>query len=135
MKKIIFLFIAILSLASVSAYAGGLRGLTPPPIPELVYPSGESADITGKDSLEFKWILYSTVGLGCTDFKLYKGYITYEDNRILKAEVDSPQAYYSVSSDKFEDGQVYTWVLREVSLAGVWGDYVYNSFRVVKRTK
>ena len=108
MKKVIVLLVAVLSLTVISAYAGALRGLTPPPIPELVYPTGESADITGKDALEFKWILYSTVGVSCTDFRLYKGYNTYEDSRILKVDVDSPEAYYSVKADAFEDGQIYT---------------------------
>jgi hypothetical protein len=135
MRKATVLFFAIIGLTLISAYAGMLKGLTPPPLPELVYPSGENADITGKDSLEFKWILYSSAGLSSTDFRLYKGYNTYKDNRIVKADVDSPQSYYSVSADKFEDGQIYTVVLREVSLAGVWGDYVYNSFRVIKKSE
>lgn len=105
------------------------------PEPWLLEPVLEAVDLTGKDTLAFKWrpdpgpLLYRK----CYDFRLYKGYQTYESTQILKKRVD-PNVYSVVlDASLFEDGQVYTWTLRQVYCDIRKSDAAYNSFTVIKK--
>jgi hypothetical protein len=104
------------------------------PMPRLISPVGETVDLTGKNTLEFVWSPFegSIAYRHYFDFRLYKGYQTYESTLIFKEQV--PRNKYGIVLDAgiFEDGQIYTWTLR--------GDYVsgksqraYNSFKVIKK--
>ncbi len=105
------------------------------PEPWLLSPISETVDLTAQTTLIFKWrpdpgplLLRKRY-----DFRLYKGYQTYESTQILKKAVE-PNVYSVVlDASLFEDGQVYTWTLRQVYCDIRKSDAAYNSFIVVKR--
>ncbi len=111
-------------------------GVEDVPVPTLLSPAGETVDLTGKDTLEFRWSpfegrMYKRQGY---DFRLYKGRQTYAGSQIYKEQV-GPDAYHVVlKADMFEDGQVYTWTLRQLYFDNK-SDAAYNSFKVVKKGK
>jgi len=137
MRKILILTVAALSLSVSAVFALGMRRdfMNTPPPPQLVYPTGESADISGKDYLDFKWIVIDLMEVDYCELRLYKGYDTHGENLILKEQIFNPDKDYRAKVDIFEDGQVYTWVLKEVSYGGQKSDTVFNSFRIIKSTK
>ncbi|MCX5711258.1 MAG: hypothetical protein NT060_04835 [Candidatus Omnitrophica bacterium] len=137
MKKVLVSILLIVCLAVSAVYAMGFkRGFMDSiPAPQLISPVSETADITGKDYLDFKWIVIGLMDIDYCDFKIYKGYNAYGDNLILKEQVFTPDRDFRVKADTFEDGQVYTWVLKEVSYSGLKGDTAYNSFRIIKNSK
>jgi len=104
-------------------------------VPELMLlsPVGETVDLTGEETLEFKWSpfegrVYKRQGY---DFRLYKGRRTYAQDEIYKEQV-GPNVYHAVlKADMFEDGEVYTWTLRQLYFDNK-SDAAYNSFKVVK---
>jgi hypothetical protein len=104
------------------------------PVPMLLSPVGNTVDLTGEETLEFKWSpfegrMYRRQGY---DFRLYKGRQTYASDEIYKEQV-GPDAYHVVlKADMFEDGQVYTWTLRQLYFDNK-SDAAYNSFKVVKK--
>jgi len=106
------------------------------PDPELLYPVTDKVDLKGQTQLVFKWSPFvgDLYKRNYFEFCLYKGYETYEKNLIIKEKV-APNVYvYAVSSDQFEDGQVYTWTLRQVYTTMAYkSNAEYNSFTVVKK--
>ncbi|MDD2751761.1 MAG: hypothetical protein PHN59_01345 [Candidatus Omnitrophica bacterium] len=103
------------------------------PEPRLIYPVKETAVLSGGNNLEFKWGGEYAVTVDHYDFRLYKGYNTLADNLLLKEQLPRDTNTIAVGSDKFTDGQVYTWTLRQVSLSGVKSDPSSNSFKVIKK--
>jgi len=103
------------------------------PPPRLIYPITETADITGKNSLQFQWRWGYAATVDHYDFRLYKGYNTTADNLMLKEQLPATTSQIAVGAEKFDDGQVYTWVLKQVSLSGVKSDTSSNSFKVIKK--
>ncbi|MDD5138395.1 MAG: hypothetical protein PHG72_06205, partial [Candidatus Omnitrophica bacterium] len=66
------------------------------------------------------------------DFRLYKGRRTYAQDEIYQEQV-GPNVYHVVlKADMFEDGEVYTWTLRQLYFDNK-SDAAYNSFKVVKK--
>lgn len=105
------------------------------PEPWLLEPVSETVDLIGKDTLTFKWSPFQGTLLlrKCYDFRLYKGYQTLESTQVLKKIVD-PKVYAVVlDANLFEDGQVYTWTLRQIYCDIRKSDAAYNSFRVIKK--
>jgi hypothetical protein len=103
------------------------------PEPRLLSPIGETVDLTGKDTLEFKWSPFEGVLFKRRfyDFRLYKGRLTYAKDEIYKKRV-SPNEYAVVlKADMFDDGQVYTWTLRQVYDEDK-SEAAYNAFKVIK---
>jgi hypothetical protein len=83
--------------------------LTRPPEPHLVYPVSEKVILSG-DYLEFKW--WNTFrGIGRYEFRLYRGYEMYQPNLMEKQILSFNASSIKISSDKFENNQVYTWSL------------------------
>jgi hypothetical protein len=119
-------------------FAQNFRRVTPPgssdfqPGPLLLYPLGREVDLSGADSLEFKWER-DAVDTSYFIFRLYKGYGMYESNLILKEEVTSSRISTRVKSDVFENGQVYTWSLVRVVFTGNKTDKSFSSFKVIKK--
>jgi len=109
------------------------RAVWTPPEPEFLYPMGDSVDLTGKDALEFKWIVRDPVTASYTDFRIYKTYQDYAANLIMKVEAPAgPRSSYSVKADTFQNGEVYTCVIRVVTNGGKKSNPVYASFKVKK---
>jgi hypothetical protein len=103
-----------------------------PPPASLVYPAREEADLTGKESLEFQWSDdYPTETEGY-EFKLYKGYNMTGANLIFQQDLSSSASSLKLNSDKFENGQAYTWSIKRVANCGRKSDPAYNSFKVKK---
>lgn len=113
---------------------GGVFGMDDVPEPTLLSPVGETVDLTGKETLEFRWSPFEgriNKRQGY-DFRLYKGRRTYAQDEVYKEQV-GPDVYHVVlKADMFEDGQVYTWTLRQVYFDNK-SDAAYNSFMVVKK--
>ncbi len=103
-----------------------------PPEPELRYPISDKVVLTGKDFLEFRWDTSYGIDTRSYDFRLYKGYDMYQNNFIMKQSVPFDESSFKVDSSVFENGQVYTWSLKIISLAGKKSDVSFNSFVVIK---
>jgi len=134
-RCLIFLLAFLCQFNAVPAFGLGrsVNSFTNPlPAPRLIYPISDEIDITGKPSLEFRWGMDYAVWVREYEFKLYKGYQTYADNLILKETVSGN---YSLEIDtaKFQDGQVYTWTLKQIGMDGQKSDFAYDSFRIIKK--
>ena len=129
---LLVLFILCPAFASMSGLSvGGFSGTLPPP--QLVSPTSDSVNLTGKDTLEFKWIGIDAVMVDHYEFKLYKGYQTLASTLILKAKVSRDEASFKVDSEKFSDTNVYTWVLKQISISGRKSDPGFSSFTIIKK--
>lgn len=135
MKRSVLAFILLLFLFSTLAHAAtSLRDMGPAeciPQPRLVYPYTQEVDLTGKECLEFKW--NTAILADYFDFKIYKGYNETAANLIFKQRIPSGTSVFSIKSDLFQDGQVYTWSLRTIKVGMGKSDRSYVSFKVIKK--
>jgi hypothetical protein len=127
-------FYFVLAVA-VNASAG--RGLTryedSLPAPRLLSPVTDDIVLTGKSVLEFKWTQGNLARISHYEFKIYKGYNMLASTLILKQDVASGTYPIEVAVSLFEEGQVYTWSLRQVSYGGEKGDRSFSSFKIIKK--
>lgn len=107
------------------------------PQPVLLSPASDGVDLAGKDSLEFKWSPHEgdSVRRDYYDFRLYKGYNFLESALLLKQKVPSDIYVVRLRADMFEDGQVYTWSLRQVYTDSNKSHRSFQSFRVTNGVK
>lgn len=107
------------------------------PQPKLLYPNRDTADITGKTTLDFKWSSHERARgfRKYYDFRLYEGSQMVESGLILKQEVDPETYSFSVPVDKFENGETYTWSLRQVYSPSNKSDRSNQTFQVIKNKK
>ena len=130
------LFLALSLVSPVFAQSftradpAGLSDFLPGPL--LVYPLGGEVNLSGLDSLEFKW-QRDADDTSYFLFRVYKGYNMYEAALIVKQKVTSSYISNSVKSSLFEDGQVYTWSLVRVIFTGNKSDKSSSSFKVIKK--
>ena len=103
------------------------------PAPTLLSPATEDVDLSGRVTLEFKWERSFLGSTDYFDFRLYNGYVTSEDSLILKQRYGATDYPVTVEASKFEAGQVYTWVLRQVFDDGRKSDKASSSFTVVRK--
>ncbi|MCX5715726.1 MAG: hypothetical protein NTV07_02480 [Candidatus Omnitrophica bacterium] len=66
------------------------------------------------------------------DFRLYKGYNFLESALINKQQVPSDIYIVRLRADMFDDGQVYTWSLKQVYDNGNKSQRSFQSFKVKK---
>jgi hypothetical protein len=103
------------------------------PQPELLSPTGEVVNLAGKQTLEFKWSPF--IGRMWErqyyDFRLYKGRQTTADNQIIVKQIPKDQYSFTVDAGIFQDGEVYTWGLRQVYMDRK-SEQAYSSFKVEK---
>ena len=104
--------------------------------PRIIAPSSDDVDLTGKESLEFKWSPHEgdQVQRDYYDFRLYRGYDMYESGRIMKMRLPPRQWSLIIKSEAFEDGQIYTWSIRQVYTGSAKSRRSFESFRVIKRS-
>ncbi len=128
----IFFAILICSFYMLSVGDSGVL-LNKIPQPKIFYPKSENVDLSQKGNLEFKWssLVGSSTDRRFYDFRLYKGYDFNSDSLIYKKEVSPFKSSWSVESNMFDDGQVYTWTLRQVYLSGK-SDRSIISFKIHK---
>lgn len=112
----------------------GMTGSEEVPEPVLLSPTTESVDITGKDSLEFKWSPHEGTRSfrRFYDFRLYEGSNLVESALIYKEQIPPEQYAKSLPSNTFENGKVYTWTLRQVYDEGRKSLRSHNAFKVTK---
>ncbi len=104
-----------------------------PSAPFLLSPSSDRVDLTGKSSLSFQWERSQLYLTDYFDFRLYKGYVTSQDNLIFKKQLDAYDYPVSVPASSFEVGQTYTWTLVQVFSSGVKSERAFDSFKVFKK--
>jgi hypothetical protein len=137
MKRIAAIIMFLVVFFSAASFAGtvsfnyGNGPYNSLPEPRLRYPINDTVVLTGQDNLEFKWWI-DTVGLRKFILKIFKGYNMYVANLIYKEDLSPDTSSLKVSSDLFEDGQVYTWSLVQISFSGFKSDRSFNSFKVIK---
>ncbi|MFA5038678.1 MAG: hypothetical protein WC732_03250 [Candidatus Omnitrophota bacterium] len=104
------------------------------PEPQLLEPRGEVVDLSGKDTLEFKWSPF--IGRlwerQYYDFRLYKGRDRLEGSQILVSKVAKNQYSISVDASLFEDGEAYAWGVAQVYMDRK-SEQAYSTFEVVKK--
>jgi hypothetical protein len=124
------IFVLCVEKASEGAYCSGGRV----PQPQLVSPISEIVDLTGKETLEFKWIKYvSGTRAAYYDFRLYKGYVMNEGTLIFKKRLSGDESKISLDSKMFDKDKVYTWSLRMQILGSGKSDKSHYSFKVRER--
>ena len=101
------------------------------PGPRLCYPVNDEVVLTGKDFLEFRW-WNDCMRIDHFIFKIYKGYTMYGSDLVHKQNLPAHISSLKIKSELFQDGQVYTWSLQQVSLDGQKSDKSFNSFKVIK---
>ena len=111
MKKIALILILFVFSTFISAEAVGRRYNTP--TVKYIQPKSQSVvDITGKNSITFMWKRLPRPANGRENYKfeLFKDY-GYDRiiNEILEHDVDSVE----IPADKFENGQTYTWQVKQ----------------------
>lgn len=118
---------------------GGLRARelardTFVPQPRLISPSTQDVDLTGKATLTFEWSPHEGDPLqrDYYDFRLYKGYEMVEGTLIFKNRVPANNSSIVLSSTMFQNGQLYTWSLKQVYTGSVKSLRSYSSFKVKK---
>lgn len=130
MKKL-FPFILTIIFITTFVQAGSGRLKTP----RVIYmePRNDSVvDLRGKESLTFRWKGTPKPGGGRMAYKfdLYKDF-GYE--RIVSEKLRDDVYSIEVPSDKFEDGALYTWQVKQRDArTRFWGLDIRWSFRVRK---
>ncbi len=125
MKKVFAIFVICFLSAVTAAYAaGGGRGSSggTPEVLYLLPHNDHEVDLTGKDSLHFEWKSVPKPGGGreAYRFELFKGREEAYD-RIYNAELRRDVYSIEIFADKFEDGMMYTWrVKQRDATTSVW---------------
>lgn len=136
--KVIIIVIGLFFILSVfisDSYCGSLRGDTFKTIsgPRLLYPVTDDIDLSGKDTLEFKWVKDYYVQTEYLDFRVYKGYNTTADTLVFKQKFSSNEYPIKMPAASFEEGQVYTWVLVLIFYDGTKSDKSHSPFKIIKK--
>ncbi len=141
MKKVIIIVLALLLVTS-GAWARGMRDVYVEtggaigfvPEPTLVSPVTDQVDLKGKEALVFEWNPFpgDIVRRDYYDFRVYKGTNRVEDNLIYKEKIGKSTYQVSLDANRFENGQIYTWSVRQVYGGGFKSRKSYQSFKVAK---
>jgi len=102
--------------------------------PRLIYPNDKDIDLSGKKSLRFQWGLATTplVALDYIEFCLYKGEKIKEKNLVFEKRMMNNEYSIEIDSDLFENGEFYTWGIRQFFLRGKKNNESFALFRVYK---
>ncbi|MFA6282478.1 MAG: hypothetical protein WCY05_08290 [Candidatus Omnitrophota bacterium] len=135
-KTKFLIIIVLISLCAVPLFAREFgfspsRSFERPPEPHLVFPIYDEAVIVG-DMLEFKW-WHANIGIDRYEFNLYKGADMFSGDLILKKILPFNQSSIKIDASLFENHQVYTWSLRQVTNSGLKSDRSFITFRVTKK--
>ena len=134
-QKMVITFLLCLGLVvfANSCFARGDDDLGFAPAPQLVYPSTETVDLSGKDSLEFKWLVQNSMDTQNYRFRLYKGDTASEEAILIKENLPFDSGTFKVDASQFEDGEVYLWVLKQEYLRKGTSDPASQRFTVIKK--
>ncbi len=134
MKYIILMIVGF--IVTVPAFAKDhkivLSEMYKVPAPRLISPSSENVDLTGKTFLPFEW---STEGDPVRrqyyDFRIYKGREMLSSTLIHKEKVNGYSM--NVGSELFQNGEVYTWAVRQTYDSGDKSRRNFASFKIIKK--
>ena len=136
MKKILWIT-GILVFASAMAMARAddepTMSVNFVPTPRLIapMPHDEVLDLSGKESATFEWSMEGDVTQReYYDFRIYKGLDAVASALVYKQRLASYKI--SVKSDLFQNGQRYTWAVRQVYKNGAKSRRDFSSFLVKK---
>jgi hypothetical protein len=100
--------------------------------PRIISPTGQ-VDISGKDTLEFKWY-YDTRSTqaqgGSYEIEIYKAGMMVQSNMVYEQKVAFGQDTLQVDSKLFQPGQGYSWQIRFIKYDLRKSDWVISSFKV-----
>jgi hypothetical protein len=117
-----------------AGFGHGIGGLFVTPRVAYIEPRNQSVvDLTGKDSLKFRWnnVPIPAGGVECYRFKLYKGY---DYDIILSRRLDRGIFEIDVPSSVFEDKATYTWRVQQRDANSMsWSRYDTWSFTIIKK--
>jgi len=130
------LFIAtavVLCMTAEAKVALHGRALLAPRV-EYLKPDNDSVvDLTGRDKLVFSWreVPIPAGGREAYRFTLFKGF-TYKV--VVSRDIDGRTFSVEVPAEKFEDGETYTWRVKQRDARTlVWSLYDTWSFKVIKK--
>lgn len=146
MRRMVLIIIALLAAAPIFVEAGWIGGgiqigigdnassSESAPEPRLIAPVSETLDLTGKDVVEFKWdpFVGKLFKRRYYDFWLFKGREQLARNIILKKKLAANAYSIVLKTDQFEDGQVYTWAVRQ-AYYDQKSDWAFSAFLVIKK--
>ncbi len=136
-KRFSALFVSVCILAGLFFITkNSLAEMLFAPEVRLMYPISDEVDLTGQKELVFRWSPFEgeLFRRNYYEFCLYKGYGQYESDIIVNEHVKPAVYSFSVNAEIFEDGQVYTWSIRQVYTDMAFkSNATYNSFKVSKK--
>ena len=103
--------------------------------PRLIYPDNKVVDLSGEKTLKFQWGLTTAtlVALDYIEFYLYQGEVINEKNLVFGKRLANNEYSIEINSTLFEDGQFYTWGIRQFFLRGEKSNESFNLFKVFKK--
>ncbi len=123
MRRTLAIVILAVMVAIMPVMAGGMRSSTQTPDVRYLLPANDhDVDLTGKDTLTFKWLALPKPGGGreAYKFELFKG-AEEAYNRIYSAELKPNVCAIDIPADTFEDGVMYTWRVKQCDAhSSVW---------------
>ena len=128
----LMLFLGCLSQAAFAIRTIGVEDYVPNP--RLIYPVSDEVILEGEKPLIFKWSPHESRSLGRRSyvFRIYSGTEMLKPNLIYKETVPGGKHEIEVASDFFEDGETYTWSLRQIYKGIGKSRRSFNTFRVIK---
>jgi hypothetical protein len=131
---ILFFGFNMAEAATRSLYLKAESGLAKAPEVVLIKPISTEVALKGEKELGFEWSPHegSLNDRDYYDFRLYRGYDMVESTLIQKKKI--PPNVYNISLDAgiFENGNVYTWSLRQIYHDSRKSDKSWHSFKVIK---
>lgn len=132
LAAVLVLSLRLAGFAGTVTFSAGDVGYNSVPEPRLRRPIYDTVILAGGQPLEFKW-WNNYVGVRGFIFRIYKGYNMYAGQLIHKEDLPAEAVFVRINQELFENGQVYTWSLVQVSNAGYKSDKSFNSFKVIKK--
>jgi hypothetical protein len=135
MKKAWVVIIICAALTAANAYAEFAgRGRGRVPRVEYLEPNNDSSvDLTDKKVLTFRWrqVPIPSGGREVYKFTLYKGY---GHDVVVSETLDRGIFSIEISADKFENGAVYSWYVKQRDgRSMIWSLFDNWNFKVIKR--
>lgn len=100
----------------------------------MISPRSDTVSVPKEGALLFKWSPHERAHgfRNYYDFRLYKGSQMYAADLIMKEQIAPGTYEFSAPSKLFEDGQSYTWSMRQVYDAGRKSRRSYQTFKIIK---
>lgn len=138
MKKILLILVLYL-ISAIQVSEGRERFIEAPsavfiPPPVLLQPRSDQVNLAGKEFLEFKWSPHEGAGgfRDYYDFRVYNGYKIVEETLFFKERLAPDTYQYNIKAERFKDGAVYTWTMRQIYTDGRKSPQAHQSFKIIK---